>query len=254
MSNELTFAIDLAQQAGKIMRDNFSSGMEKNWKEDGTPLTATDLAINELVIEAVSKKYPDHSVVGEEGSAETLSDYVWVCDPVDGTIPFSHSIPTFTFSLALTFKGESILGVIYDPMLDRLAYAEKGQGAVFNDNKAQVSDTESLGVGSIVDVECDYRFPDLRKALIGKETEITVFRSCVYIGLLIAMGEYTAVVYEYNHPWDAAAVKIIVEEAGGKVTDIEGNEQRYDQDINGMIASNGKVHEELVEIVKSLKE
>ena len=125
------FAIGLARRAGDLMRANFSLGTKKSWKEDHSPLTVTDTAINEMVIEAVRDAYPGHAVIGEEESYGDgrLADWTWVCDPIDGTIPFSHGYSTFAFSLGLAHRGESVLGVVYDAMFDRLVVARKGQGA-----------------------------------------------------------------------------------------------------------------------------
>jgi len=100
------FAKDVAKQAGKIMMENFKLGMHKEWKSDNSPVTETDLRINKLLIEGVKKYFPEHSVLGEEES-NFVGDrkMVWVCDPLDGTLPFSHGVPIFTFSLALVDDG-----------------------------------------------------------------------------------------------------------------------------------------------------
>ena len=114
--------------------------MDKTIKKDGSPVTKTDLAINKLVIDRVKKYFPSHGVLGEEQSNYVeKADYVWVCDPVDGTIPFSRGMPTCMFSLGLTFKGKPILGVGYDPFIDRLIFAELGKGAFLNGKKIHVS-------------------------------------------------------------------------------------------------------------------
>jgi inositol-phosphate phosphatase / L-galactose 1-phosphate phosphatase / histidinol-phosphatase len=113
----LYFAIKIAKEAGDIMRAHFSLGMKKEWKEDNSPLTITDTAINELVIQKVKESFPEHGVLGEEASLETTdATHIWVVDPVDGTIPFSHGVPTFAFSLALVVDGVPQLGVVFDVM------------------------------------------------------------------------------------------------------------------------------------------
>jgi len=129
----INFAKNLAYKAGKIMRDNFSLGMKKQWKKDGTPLTKTDKIVNELVINEISKKFPAHSILGDERKLmKKSSSFTWVCDLIDGTIPFSHGCPIFTFSLALVKDGKSILGVLfYDVMLDRLFWAGRGTSTLF---------------------------------------------------------------------------------------------------------------------------
>ncbi len=251
MSDHLQFATDLAHQAGAIMKQNFSLGMKKEWKADNTPLTVTDTEINTLVLKAVEERYPQHSFLGEEGSRPVESDYTWVCDPVDGTMAFSHGWPTFAFSLALTHKGESVLGVIYDPICNRLLHAEKGTGAFLNGKKITVSKNAELGATTFVETGGYSRLPSLQGVLAAEGARIPTFFSCVYAGMLVATGELVGQIYKYDKPWDAAAVKIIVDEAGGKVTDLDGNDQRYDRDINGFVASNGLVHQKLLDVIKA---
>ncbi len=247
------FAISLAREAGALMKKNFSLGMKKEWKADSTPLTATDTEINARVLNALQEKYPSHSFMGEEGSRVIEGEYAWVCDPIDGTMPFSHGWPTFVFSLALTKDGESILGVIYDPICDRILYAEKGKGAFLNGVRISVSKEMSLGRTSFIETGGYSVLPDLQ-AVLAKNTTCRIFTlfSCVYAGMLVATGEIAGQIYKYDKPWDAAAVKIIVEEAGGKVTDLQGKDQRYDKIINGFVASNGLVHQELIETIASV--
>lgn len=244
-------AVDLAYEAGKIMRKNFGLGMKKEWKSDDTPLTETDLDVNSLVIKTLLKEFPAHSVLGEEESRMVEgSEYTWVCDPVDGTAPFSHGYPTFAFSLALTKNGESVLGVIYDPMLDRLLVGVKGEGATLNGKKIFVSKKNSLQ-NAFINLDIKKRLVGIKELLIDTSWASTIY-SAVYVSMLVACGEFEAEIFEYTSPWDAAAVKIIIEEAGGKVTDLDGNEQRYDQKINGFIASNGVLHEQILQMVQQI--
>lgn len=243
------FAIDIAVKVGEIMLANFSLGMKKDWKKDNTPLTATDIAINKLVIKEIANNFPDHSLLGEEESNMHNSEYVWVCDPVDGTIPFSHGYPAFMFSLALTRAGESILGVMYDPILNRMFYAEKGKGAFLNGNKIKVSPVNGFKK-AMINLDTDFRLIDLRNKLVERDAYATTFYGATYGASLVACGEFVAEVYEYSKPWDGAAAKIIIEEAGGKVTDIIGKEQRHDKRINGFVATNGLMHNELIGLIK----
>ncbi len=249
----LNFAKSLAHRAGDIMRTHFSAGVTADWKGDNTPVTVADLAINALVLEEVQKTFPSHSFIGEEGSNLKDSESVWVCDPIDGTIPFSSGYPTFAFSLALVERGTPVVGVIYDPILDRLAEAELTGGTKINGVRTAVSNEQTLSNRSMVSWHISK--PSATKdALIQNLTErhcrTPKFYSTVYAGLLVSMGTLTAEIYGSTKPWDAAAVKIIVEEAGGKVTDLEGNNQRYDGTIKGFVASNGFVHDELIRAMK----
>jgi fructose-1,6-bisphosphatase/inositol monophosphatase family enzyme len=251
------FAIGLAREAGDIIRKNFCIDMKREWKEDNSPVTITDMKINSLLIEGVKSNFPDHGVIGEEESLMVDSKYQWVCDPVDGTIPFSHGIPVCTFSLALVHDGEPIIGVVYDPFGDRLFIAEKGSGAFLNGEKISVSSQADL-YNSVISFElfarAKYQIWGIDRILEEKGVKTTKLASVVYPSSLVAAGIYLATIFPNDTAHDMAAVKIIVEEAGGKVTDLFGNEQRYDQPIKGAIVSNGKVHDHLVAMVKETLE
>jgi len=253
-----SFSVDLARQAGAIIKANFSLGMKKEWKADNTPLTVTDVTINQLVIDAVQKNFPGHSVLAEEGSAMIAgSEYVWVCDPIDGTIPFSHGIPTCVFSLALCQKGKPILGVVYDPFMDRLYFAEQGKGTTLNGASTHVSSTTQLNNTLIGVAYWDngkfFHYPPLHTALVSHHVKVMNVMSITYMASLVASGEFVATIFQGESSYDTAAVKIIVEEAGGKATDLFGNEQRYDRDIKGHVISNGLVHSQLLELIAQAK-
>ncbi len=248
------FAIHMAKTAGEMMQRNFTLGMRKHWKTDNTPVTETDFAINRHLIEHIHETFPDHDILAEEESdLSHHSDFIWVCDPIDGTIPFSHGIPTCVFSLALTYRGESIVGVVYDPFLDRMFYAEKGQGAFLNGQKICVSSSSTLKNGLLCSEHWRgwiYDLSDVAKLLDERECILIKPCSITYMAALVATGDCLATIFPGTNPHDTAAVKLIIEEAGGKVTNLYGEDQRYDRPIKGHIASNGLIHAELVEIVK----
>lgn len=251
------FAKDFAYRAGKIIRDNFNLKMDKEWKSDNTPVTETDLKVNRMLVEEVKANFPTHRVQGEEESnLEGDSEYLWVCDPVDGTIPFSHGIPTSTFSLALVQDGKPILGVVFDPFQNRLFSATLGEGAFLNGEKITVSKTSNLkGTAGAYEMfkRAKYDLDELQRILtVEKESILFRLYSIIYPSMLVAAGELGFTIFPNGIAHDAAAVKIIVEEAGGKVTSIFGEEQRYDTEINGFIASNGVLHDQLVVLAKEL--
>lgn len=251
----LDFAKSIAREAGDIMRANFQLGMHKEWKEDNSPLTATDIAINDLVIKKVAEAYPDHAVLGEEASSEHSASHLWVVDPVDGTIPFSHGVPTFAFSLALVINGEPQVGVVYDVMSDRLLSGEKGKGAFLNDDPLSVSVAESLK-HTVVGVDGPWagtgatgvNFYDIPRLIDQAGAKIIKPSCMVYCGIMVALGEFSAAILNGHFPWDVAALKVIIEEAGGKVTNLRGEEQPYDKETFGAILSNSKVHQQMVAI------
>ncbi len=253
-----TFAIGLAREAGTIMRTNFALGMKKEWKEDHSPVTETDMAIDAIVRAAIAKEYPDHGLLCEEGDGVCTnpdSEYIWICDPLDGTHNFSHGLPTFTFMLALVQNGTTIVGLIYDPMLDRMWYAEKGKGAFLNDAPIYVSDAKEvkrtvIGMGKMTSVmNLNPVFEELKKNNVRLITGLSIG----YMGALVASGEFAATIFGGKDPHDTTAIQILVEEAGGKATDLFGGNTRYDRDVAGQLATNGHLHEELLQIINSQK-
>ena len=257
MEQYKTFAESFALKAGGIIKKNFSLGMSKEWKKDNSPVTQTDLEINSLLIEEVNNLFPTHSILAEEESdLHEGSEYVWVCDPVDGTIPFSHGIPICTFSLALTKNGESILGVVYDPFQERLFSATKDGGAYLNNKIIYVSKMDKFK-GAVAGYEMwgssNFNITELANYLnLDLGVKMLKLNSYIYAAMLVAAGELAFSLFPGATAHDVATVKIIVEEAGGKVTNIYGEEQRYDQSIQGAIASNGILHDELVALAKQM--
>ncbi|MFA5134615.1 MAG: inositol monophosphatase [Patescibacteria group bacterium] len=246
---------ELARNAGKIMVRVFGMGIKKEWKRDSSPVTAADKEINQMVSEWVQKNFPKHGFLGEEGDMfnEKASD-LWICDPIDGTIPFSHGIPTCTFSLALVQDGRPTLGVLYDPFLKRLFFAEKNRGATCNGKSVCVSSARSLrqtAIGTTIWKNAAYDIRSFNDQLAERGAFVLCHACTTYPGMLVAAGELSANIWPGKNPWDVAAQKIIVEEAGGKATDLFGKEQRYDRRVNGWIVSNGHVHSELVDIAKT---
>lgn len=250
----LQFAQDLARKAGDIMRRHLQIGIAAQTKGDGSPVTIADTEIDNLVVEAVKSTYPGHAILSEEGDiSPTPAEYTWVCDPLDGTQPYTFGIPVSMFSLALVEDGVPILGVMYDPYEKRMYHAIKGEGAYLNGEKIAVNDQPSLATNHVAlpgSTEGLLDSGGLLREAIKQQIKTFTFVCVTAEAALVATGQIVANVYGHNSPWDIAAIKIIVEEAGGKVTDLHGNEQRYDQPIKGAIVSNGRVHAELVGLVK----
>lgn len=255
MNNEYkNFAIKLAHEAGVIMRHNFTLSMKKEWKHDHTPVTATDIEINALVIKKIKESFPEHDVLSEEGDSDySGSEYVWVCDPVDGTHNFAHGIPTSTFVLALMHKGLPIVCVIYDPFLDRMFSALKGDGAMVNGKPIFVSESTEIkktviGLGKWNDYI--NLFP-VGQEINRRSVRLVTGLSVNYMGALVAVGEMSAVLFGGTSAYDNVAVKLLVEEAGGKVTNLFGDEENYSKEVKGQLASNGLVHDEILNIIQN---
>lgn len=250
----LQFAKEIAYEAGKIIRQYFKEDNGANYKQDQTIVTKADKKINKTLIERVKEKYPTHSVDGEEEQFGK-SEYVWVCDPIDGTAMYARHIPVSVFSLALVINGIPTIGVVYDVFTDNLYSAIKGKGAFKNETKITVNDVKLDDMRSISNLDmwptADYNLYDAIKEL-GKKTYFVGLGSIIRASMCVADGSFNLAIYPgtKHKNCDIAAVKIIVEEAGGKVTDLFGNEQRYDKDINGAIISNSVIHDEVVRVVK----
>jgi myo-inositol-1(or 4)-monophosphatase len=258
MENFEKLAKDLAAQAGQIMLNNFKLGMDSEWKEDDTPLTVSDSTINQLVIDEVKAHFPDHGVLGEEDSFGTEREYLWVVDPVDGTMPFSQGIPTSVFSLALVHKGETIVGVVQDPFADRQYLALNGGSAYVNGAKMQVNTQDELGPKTFVNIAGHSKVKGfdaiaMLASLDKKKVRVSKNFSAIYWALPVATGQHAGAFIMLEYPWDGAAVSRIVAEAGGKVTDLRGHERSWNQPGEGIILSNGVIHDQLLEIAAGAK-
>ena len=257
MEEYLDFAKQIAMQAGQIMLKYFKEDNGANYKFDQTIVTKADTEINQYLIKQVKEKYSTHSVDGEE-EQYGKSNYVWVCDPVDGTAMYARHIPVAVFSLALVIDGIPNIGVVYDPFTDNLYTAIKGKGAFKNGIKMQVNDIALDDMKSVSNFdiwpEAEYNIIDQIKEL-GSKTHFVSIGSVIRASMCVANGDFNVAIFPgaKHKNCDIAAVKVIVEEAGGEVTDLFGKEQRYDTDINGAIISNRKVHDEVVKTLKMAK-
>lgn len=250
----LDFAKDIAKYAGEVMIKYFNQNNGASYKGDKTIVTLADTEINSFLINQVKEKYPNHAVDGEEEQFGE-SKYKWVCDPVDGTAMYARHIPVAVFSLALVIDGESIIGLVYDPFTGSMYTAIKGQGAFKNGEKIKVNNYNLEDIRTVC--HCDmwskakYDVCNVFKEL-RKLTRLNDIGSITRASCCVATGDYSLTIFtgtDHKH-CDIAAVKVIVEEAGGKVTDLFGNDQRYDRSIKGAVISNGKVHDEVLKVIK----
>lgn len=257
---ELSFAQKLAVDAGKIMREYFrSDAIGTEWKTDNTPLTIADTAINNLVIERVKDTFPKHGVIGEEASYEPDRDFVWVVDPIDGTMPFSLGIPTSTFSLALVDRsnGQPVVAVVYEHHLKLLYQASRKQGVFLNGKKIQTSAATDLKQNYVFlwhGNHQDRTYFDKNKYLDSVTRQggrYFVVPSFVYFASKVASGEFVGAVLDYGSPWDSAAVALLTQEAGGIVTDLDGKERRFDEFGSGcMVAANQPILDTLIQTLR----
>lgn len=254
---ELKFATQIAHKAGTILRDNFNRP-QASFKEDYSPVTTSDLSINAMVIQTVREHFPAHAVLGEESSyTVSTPTHTWVCDPLDGTLPYILGVPTSVFSLALVDgNGRPVVAVVHDPWLKRGYTAVLGKGAFLNGERIHVNNISRLSEALIGNSGRSSKHVDatgLKSQLYRQCYRPIILHSVIYEAMLVASGALAATVMTGDGPYDAASAKLIVEEAGGVITDLFGDEQRYDRPIRGAVISNGAIHSSLVELARSYR-
>lgn len=258
-SRELEVAIQAALAAGKILEKHQETEIEKGMKEDNSMSTVADAEAEEVIKKIITKNFPSHSVVGEETNpVKTASPYTWYIDPIDGTRNFAHLIPFFAVSISLLHNEDILVGVVYNPMTSSLFYAEKGKGAYWNNKKMHVSKENEKKCIVTVSSGRDSRHLKLRRDLLRDLPENVVSSvrdfGCTALDLAhVAGGSTEADIKIGLKTYDAAAGILLVTEAGGMVTGIEGRNWEL-SDEGSFIASNGVFHDLLVEEVKKQKE
>lgn len=258
---DVEFLVDLALDAGEIILRDFRLGMKKAHKRDGTPVTKTDEAINELVIRAFRKNYRHISVAAEEGSRIVPnSEYIVYCDPLDGTGPFTKGIPIMSFVISLNRGNIPLAAVIFDPFLGRMWIASKGRGTFLNGVRTRVSNHQVLQ-GSHMYLICwegvkKFRMDGIAEKLRRSGVNWVNIFSSGYFGGLISSGQFEASIFPPGPlGWETPAIQLIVEEAGGVATDIDGYPLTYGPkaEINGHLISNGHLHDTLLGIIASYR-
>jgi myo-inositol-1(or 4)-monophosphatase len=257
----LNIAKEAAEEAGKFLTQNLGKvkdiqlkdGQEKNL------VTEIDKHAEEIIVRIIKKHFPQHDILAEESGEKfaSKSDYKWVIDPLDGTTNFTHGFPVFCVSIALEYKGEIILGVIYDPNLDELFAAEKGNGAFLNGKRIKVSSINSLSKSLLV-TGFPYNITENPNHAIEHFINFLMHSQAVRrmgsaaIDLAyVAAGRYEGFWEIDLHPWDMAAGLILVQEAGGTVSDFSGKPfSIYKQE---MLATNGLIHSAMQNVLSFKK-
>ncbi len=252
MRAELQTAIKAAKSAGDISLKYFGGRVPYTIKPDGTPVTKVDQLCENAILKILRRAFPKYSLLCEEsGDIDNNSDRCWIVDPIDGTKAYMHGMPTYGNMIALEENRKIILGVVNLPALNRMIYAQKGFGAYENGRRMQVSTIGDIHKAFILHgrgkgfLEMGY-LKKLRKLLDA------VYHSWgfsePYASYLVASGKAEAFVETFPRPWDVAAPKIIIEEAGGKFTDLDGRNTLRSKNI--AIYSNGKLHNDLIRILR----
>ena len=255
MSKILDIGIEAAREAGKFLLDNFGKISQIKKKGDRDFATNLDREAEAMIIEKIKACFPDHGILAEEsGKSGADNEYIWIIDPLDGTHNFMRNIDIFGVSIGVVHKQKDfIAGVIYMPKDDELYSAEKGAGAYKNNKKISVSSRADLKECSLAfDSSIRYSPKPMLSALgdLAKEVfNIRMLGSSARHLSYIAEGVLDAAVEFHDRPWDFAAGVCLIEEAGGILSDLKGAPLTYKN--VGYIASNKKVHQNIVEIVSS---
>ncbi len=240
----------VARDAGALLMEYFRQRVKIEYKGDVDLVTVADRKSEALILERIRREFPGHDVMGEEGTRiETGSDYKWYVDPLDGTTNFAHGFPVFCVSLAVEHRGERIAGVVYDPTRDEMFSAEKGSGAELNGERIRVSATPRLGEALVAT-----GFPSHKRhknpniyfyhQLTLRSHGVRRAGSAALDLCNVASGRFDGF-WEFNlNPWDTAAGVLMVEEAGGRVTDFSGGP--FQIASRETVASNGLVHDALL--------
>lgn len=252
LSNEKRAMLLAAGQASRILMRYYGKKEKISQKPNKTLVGIADLEANKAIIKTIKKNFPTHDILSEETAFEdNNSDFKWVIDPLDGTHNFLHGIPIFGTSIALEYKNEIVLGVLQFPTINITAVAEKGKGAFLNGKKLKVSGKKGLDHSFII---FEYAYSNRKEKvgflekLIHQTIDVRNFGSAIYDLLLVACGKCDGFVILSTHEWDIAAGFLIVEEAGGKITDLKGN--KWSPHQNKFAVSNGMLHNKILKLVK----
>lgn len=244
----LELAIETARAAGAVAMRYFASGVRVETKPDRTPVTQADREAEALIRERIGDRFPTHRFLGEELGGAAGDGDVWIIDPIDGTKNFVRGLPFFAVQLALHRDGVPTIGVSYAPALDELLAAERGKGATCNGSPIHVSAVANLSDafiahGGVDTFEAHGRLPAL--LALGRQATSVRGYGDFYGYHLLARGKLDAMLEATISPWDVAAVRVIVTEAGGRFTDLDGGEPEL---LRSSLATNGPVHEEIQQI------
>jgi len=248
-------AREAALKAGRMLRENIGKSSEISYKGTVDLVTNFDTQAQRMIFDHLSSCFPDHDYLAEEGLSQNKgAEFRWIIDPLDGTTNYAHHFPVFTVSIALERKGEVVLGLIYDPMREEMFSAVKGEGAFLNGEGIRVSAVDDLN-RSLLATGFPY---DIRASKVNNITHFNNFltrvqgiRRCGSAAMdlcYVASGRFDGFWELKLSPWDIAAGALIVQEAGGLISDFQNGEFTiYGAEI---LASNGLIHQQIVEVLQ----
>ncbi len=247
--------IQATHAGAEVLRHYFQGEFEVHHKEGVNNLvTEADKKAEEAIFKAIRQNFPDHFILSEEaGEIKQDSAYKWIIDPIDGTVNFANGIPICCVSIGIEKDGKMIMGAVYAPFLNEFYFAERGKGAFLNDKKIQVSDQHEV-IHSCMVTGFPYTYIntpngplEIFSRLIRRGIPVRRLGSAAIDLCWVAAGRFDGFYEHKLAAWDSAAGFLMVEEAGGKVTDFAGN--YYSPYQPHIVASNGKIHDELLDVI-----
>uniref|UniRef100_A0A2A4YDC8 Inositol-1-monophosphatase n=1 Tax=Aerophobetes bacterium TaxID=2030807 RepID=A0A2A4YDC8_UNCAE len=258
LSKLTSIAILAAQTAGEVLKRGFDTTLITSSKEGKHNLcTDYDEKVEKMIIAFIKDHFPDHTFLGEEFGAQGNNPQAiqWILDPIDGTVNFAHSIPVFSISIAATFNGKTLSGVVYSPMSNELFVAEKGSGAYLNGTKLKISKTTTLS-DSFLATGFPYNTHEnpggcINHFMAFAKLGIPIRRlgSAALDLAYVAAGRYDGFWEVSLKPWDFAVGCLLIEEAGGKISDYD-NSPITTKSETSIVASNGHIQEQIVNFLK----
>lgn len=256
---ELQISKQAAKQAGQFLKKEFFKWQPENlkYKIHNERVTWCDKQAETIIFKLIKKKFPDYAILSEEsGKQNKPSDYTWIIDPLDGTTNFTMHHSMFAVAIALLYKNEVVVGVIYNPILDEMYYASQGNGAFKNNKAIKLSDTKKLKK-SIITYCHGSGSANTKKAYKVYERFHDLCHHCRHFGVtslelaMVANGGTEAHLVSGSKLWDVAAGILIIREAGGLVTDWQSKD--WNVKSNSILAANKKMHALCVKELKKLK-
>ena len=250
----LAVAVEAARAAGRILKDRAGSIGTIQYKGEIDPVTEIDLLCEQAVIDRIQKSFSNHAFLAEEsGDTQGDADHLWIIDPLDGTVNYAHGYPAYCVSIGYQRKGEVVSGVVYNPCLDELFVAEKGQGATLNGKPIAVSRITDLkqsllatGFPYDINESPDNNLDNFQKFIVACQA-IRRPGSAALDLCYTAMGRFEGFWEMKLHPWDYAAGWLMIEEAGGTMTRFDGSP--FQMGDRSILASNGHIHQAMIDVL-----